>query len=137
MLDTRLKKTILRRAKLNAPIDSGNLRHNAIKGKHWNNPNKFTVHYSSQDAHYIEFQEEGFRHYKTGKIVAKNRHFIMETYIELASMLKGYFTKGWDRPTARGFRKSELKTNPLRELRHNRSLDLYKAIREVNSNVNS
>jgi HK97 gp10 family phage protein len=59
-----------------SPIDSGNLRHNAIKLLR--RKNGFTIKYSSVDAYYIEFVEEG-----TSK--QKAQHFISNTYVTLAN----------------------------------------------------
>jgi len=63
-------------AKSLAPRDSGNLRENAIRVIR--RKNGFTINYSTVDAYYIQFVEEG-----TTKQKAQN--FIARTYIELSN----------------------------------------------------
>ncbi len=62
-------------AKSLAPIDSGNLRHNAIKLLR--RKNGFTIKYSAVDAYYIEFVEDGTKNQKA-------QRFIENTYKTLS-----------------------------------------------------
>jgi HK97 gp10 family phage protein len=67
----------LRIAKSMSPIDSGNLRENAIKIVN-RSKNGFTIRYSSSDAYYIDFVEYGTKYQDAQK-------FIEKTYIQIAT----------------------------------------------------
>ena len=79
MITNKMMSDSLRIAKSLAPIDSGNLRHNAIKLLH--RKNGFTIKYSGVDAYYIQFVEEG----TNGKRKQKGQHFILNTYLNLVN----------------------------------------------------
>ena len=68
-----------------APIDSGNLRYNAIKIKN-RTQNSFTLNYSLTDAYYIEFLEEGTKN-KDGSVKMNATHFIENTIHHLVIYL--------------------------------------------------
>ena len=83
MFTNKMMMDSLNIAKSLAPIDSGNLRHNAIKLLR--RKNGFTIKYSAVDAYYITFQEEGFVHYKSKAVVDTNKGFISRTYLTLSN----------------------------------------------------
>ncbi len=76
MITNKMMMDSLIIAKSLAPIDSGNLRHNAIKLLR--HKDGFTIKYSAVDAYYIEFVEEG-----TSK--QRPQYFIERTYIALSN----------------------------------------------------
>ena len=76
MFTNKMMMDSLNIAKSLAPIDSGNLRHNAIKLLR--RRNGFTIKYSGVDAYYIQFVEEG-----TSK--QKAQGFILNTYLQLSN----------------------------------------------------
>ena len=59
------KEVALGLAQYIAPIDTGNLRYNAIKAENTNDG--FVIKYSLQDAYYIYFLEEGTRKFQGHK----------------------------------------------------------------------
>ena len=132
MLNINIKRKVLRYAKMVAPYDTGNLRHNAIIGTYWNNPNKFVITYSSKDAHYIEYLEQ--KEFAGGSKTKKNLHkgFIIETRHAIAKQLENYFYKGLKMPKMKRMNKNELETNVFRSERHKKSLAMYQSQREVN-----
>ncbi len=134
MISVRLKRNCLAYAKKSAPYDTGNVRHNAIKGKHWSDKNKFTIHYSSFDAKYIENLEE--KEFAGGSKTKKNKHkkFILKTYLNLANQLYNHYQWGTRMARKKRFSQSELENNDRRRLRHMQSIDAYKANREVSNN---
>jgi len=135
MLDRSIKRRLLNQAQRMAPHDTGNLRFNAIRGRKWSNKNNFVINYSSQDAYYVEYLEEG---QYAGGVKGKpnlNKGFIFDTVGALERMLIGHFEKG-KKINKSSFNKSESKTNDRREYIHNKSLELYKQMREENNNGN-
>lgn len=66
-----------------APVDSGNLRHNAIKLRNVRKDG-FTIYYNANDAYYIQAVEEGIKQ--------PAQHFVRRTYLELASQLQNYMS---------------------------------------------
>jgi hypothetical protein len=75
MITNRMMMDSLIIAKNNAPVKSGNLSQNAIKLIR--KKNGFTIKYSTIDAYYIQWVEDG-------SIKQKGQHFILETYKQLA-----------------------------------------------------
>ncbi len=75
MFTNKMMMDSLNIAKSLAPIDSGNLRHNAIKLLR--RKNGFTIKYSAVDAYYIEFVEDGTKNQKA-------QRFIENTYKTLS-----------------------------------------------------
>lgn len=133
MLDFKIKKRLLNQAKRLAPEDTGNLRHNAILGSRLSNKNKFKITYSSQHAYYIEHLEDG--NY-AGGVQGKpnlNKGFILDTVGSLERMLIGYFNKG-NNINKNSFSRKETRNNMRREYIHNKSLALWKQVREENNN---
>jgi hypothetical protein len=136
MIPLVLKRKLLRFAQLRAPIDTGNLRHNAIKGKFWNDKNNFVINYSDTDANYIGYLEETT--YKNKDKTKQNIHkgFILATYIDMKKEIEDYYYRGVKMSRKRNFKKSEIETNYRREVVHNKSLAMAKINREVNNNGN-
>lgn len=130
MLTKSLKRKLLRYAKMSAPYDTGNLRHNAINGKNWNDKNKFTINYSAEDAYYTEFLEE--KEFAGGSLTKKNKHkgFITKTYLHLGNQLDNYFKRGFKMPKMKKMQNGEEVNTERRIYTHNRSLDMYKMLRE-------
>ena len=58
MIEPIVKYRTLAIAKSFTPVDTGNLRHNAVKLRNVKN-DSWSIHYSSIDADYIEHVEEG------------------------------------------------------------------------------
>jgi hypothetical protein len=81
-------------AKAMAPVDTGNLRDNAIKGKRYNDPMRFTIHYSGMDAYYLHYLEVA--EYAGGSKTKKNEHkgFIYDTYLGIINILNAHFNEG-------------------------------------------
>jgi len=77
MITNKMISDSLRIAKSLAPIDSENLRYNAIRVTN-RNSNGFTITYSSVDAYYIQFVEDGTEYQEA-------QHFIENTYINLSN----------------------------------------------------
>lgn len=87
-------------AKGMSPVDSGNLRHNAIRLTKVKKDG-FTILYDSSKAHYIEAVEEG-----EGQPAQK---FIFRTYLELSQQLKNYYGTTNDIKKFRNFTQSYIK----------------------------
>lgn len=118
-IPVRLKRNLLNRAKGMAPIRTGNLRHNAIRGERWSDRNKFKIVYDTQSATYIEPLQEGW---KSGNRVHNvHRGFIDRTVWSLASEFAQYFSDGKFR-RKRGFSKKELLGDHRRIAQHAQSL---------------
>jgi hypothetical protein len=135
MLDLRIKKTLLQKARELAPADTWNLRLNAMSGNKWSNKEKFIIRYSTSDAYYVEHLEEG---QWAGGVEGKpnlNKDFILDTTHSLERMLINYFRKNMKLPKS-AFTRSETRTNARREYVHKKSLAMAKAFREENNNGN-
>ena len=87
LLPVRLKRNAIRSARYFAPIDTGNLRYNAIRGELWSNRSKFRIVYDTQSATYIEPLNEGW-------LGNKGRHFIEEAVQKITSDLITYYESG-------------------------------------------
>lgn len=128
MLDVRLKRNIERHCKHRAPEDTRNLKDNAINGKKWGNPRKFTVNYSIIDAYYIEYLEN--KNTAGGSLTKRNQHkgFILKTYLELADMLDNHFN---GRRQFNSYNRITSDFNLSKTLRHINSLERNQVIRET------
>ena len=122
-------------AKALAPMDTGNLRHNAISIKNFRRTRsgaKWVIHYSPRDANYLEPLITG-RTNKAGKRVTPRRYFVEVASLNVGSYLKtidfskstvphNKFTK-----SARDRVLSTKEENDARKLLHLKSVDLYDA----------
>lgn len=127
MLNRSIKKALLNKARRMAPVDTWNLRLNAMKGKNWNDPLNFTIAYDTADAYYIEYLED--YEMAGGSDTKRNIHkgFIRQTTLELQKDLDNYFNKGGRKPTRARFNKKQYGVwDYERNIRHNKSLDYYK-----------
>lgn len=131
MLTVSLKRKLLRYAKMKGPYDTGNLRHNAIQGKNWNDKNNFTIHYSEFDANYIEYLEE--KTYAGGSSFKLNKHkgFISKTALDIATQLSTHFEYKTKMPKMLRMNNGEQLNTRQRSAVHKRSIDIYKLTREV------
>ena len=77
-----------------SPEDTGNLKWNAIKGLKWSSKNKFTIRYDGSTANYIEYLEEKNFAGGSKKKKNKNKFFIFQTYLSIASDIEWYFNNG-------------------------------------------
>ena len=84
-----IKNQTLYMAKGMSPIDTGNLRYNAIRKRN-SKPNSWSISYSTSDAYYIEILEDGTLDGKEVK-GRKARKFIALTSIEIANFLTRYY----------------------------------------------
>ena len=129
MLPLHIKRKLLNKAKRNAPIDSGNLRFNAIRGGLWTNKNKFRITYDTSVAHYVEYLEENAYAGGSTTKLNKNRKFIEKTVIELKNDLVSYYNKGKEPFRKRSY--SENKDNAeLRDI--NRRIQLSERSYKIN-----
>lgn len=133
MLNLELKRKLLAMARAYAPMDTGNLRYNAIKGKAWTNPNKFIINYSTVDAYYIEYLEN--KEFAGGSETKKNKHkgFIEKTYLDMAARLNNYFNRGKSMPSYRHPKQGEFSLE--RSLRHIKSAENNRVIAEVEREI--
>lgn len=76
-----LKRNTLNIAKANAPVDTGNLRQNAITRKS-RKKLEWTINYSSSQAYYVGYLNEG-KPRKGGVVPHKHKGFIERTYNQL------------------------------------------------------
>ncbi len=139
ILPFRLKKRILNFCKQRAPIDTGNLRHNAIYGREWSDKNKFRITYDTRDANYIEYLEESTFKNKDHTKMNRNKYFIQGTYLGLSWMLQKYYRDNKVKQSIipkKNFKQSEIDSNPKREMVHNKSMSEYRLQREVENNGN-
>jgi hypothetical protein len=138
-MNNRIKRQLLNKAKRMSPIDTGNLRFNAIKGMKWNNPNEFTIYYDSTEANYIEYLEEST--FAGRSKTKKNRHkdFIKRTAIELKKDLEYAFSNGAKGFKGRQYNKPyntrDQETLMRRDARNRDSLDYWKMNREEYENA--
>jgi len=95
----------LRIAKSLAPVDSGNLVHNAIRVVN-RSSRGFTIQYSSLDAYYIKFVEEG-----TAKQSAQG--FIKNTYLHLSEY---FYNVGNNNTKSNEYKNDEAKSKLNMEL---------------------
>lgn len=86
-----IKYRTLNMARALAPIDTGNLRYNAINIRK-NNKNKWTINYSSKQAFYIAPLQEGWTDKRTGKTHDMHKGFINNTVILLTNYLYDYLS---------------------------------------------
>ena len=131
----RLKKNLLRKAKLMSPIDTGNLRHNAIYGRLWSNPTLFNITYDLQSAGYIEPLEEGWTD-AYGNEHTKWKGFIALTASAVASEFLAYFKNGELKKTRR-ISKKEIIGDYNRIARHAQSLSRWKSIKNEFKDLDS
>jgi len=128
-----LANTTLDIAKGLAPIQTGNLRHNAISIRNFRKTKdgaKWVIHYSPRDAHYLEPLITGRRN-KKGERVTGRRYFVeiaalnIGTFISKldlskSSVPKDKFTKSLSNEST-----STKDDNDARKLLHLKSVDLY------------
>lgn len=86
-----LKRNTLNIAKSNAPVDTGNLRQNAITKKSRGNL-KWTINYSASQAYYVEYLNEG-KPRKGGVTPHKHKGFIERTYNQVMLYMLSEFEK--------------------------------------------
>lgn len=115
-----------------SPEDTGNLRHNAIVGGMWTDKNRFKITFRNSDAHYIEILQENT--FAGGSKTKLNEHkgFIDKIFMELKKDFIDYFENGKN-VNMRRYRKfsdKDISGSELRDVRHKRSIDLYKMVRE-------
>ena len=125
MIPIKLKRQIERTAKMMAPYESGNMRHNAIYGNKWSDPNKFQIVYDLAQANYIAPQQDGWNGHKS-----PNQGFIDRTVAKICNDVLMYFG---DNKMPRNMRlpKSQLLTNDLRELRNQKSLQTWQLMKRA------
>jgi len=84
-----IKNQTLYIAKGHSPVDTGNLKYNAIRRRN-SRPNSWSITYSTSDAYYVEILEDGTL---DGKEVKGRvpRKFIARTSLEIASFLTRYY----------------------------------------------
>jgi len=58
------------------PVDSGFMIRNVAE--FFDTPYEIVVEYNTSTVPYIIYQEEGFKHYRSGKMVTKNKGFISQ-----------------------------------------------------------
>jgi len=92
MLSQRLKKRAVRIAQLKAPVDTGNLQRNAIRGMWWTNKNKFRIKYMASVAPYVEILEDSTWNGKAIERENNHKHFIKETTEAIAVILVQYYS---------------------------------------------
>lgn len=124
IVDPIVKYRTLAMAKATTPIDTGNLRHNATRLKKVRS-DSWTINYSSDEANYIEFVEEG-------TVKQPAQRFIYNTSLMLAMYLTRYFAGKPVSHWQQGLTREALSTaqnNREREMRNFES-------RNKSSNVN-
>jgi len=131
MLSLKMKRNLLAYARGRAPIDTGNLRYNAISGKFLSDKNKFTIAYSSMDANYLEALEESSFAGGSKTKINKHKQFILQTYLDISTQLDNYFNHKLKMPRKQTFNKGESFITDRRIKTHNKSLDVYRLRKEV------
>lgn len=139
ILPLHIKKKLLNVAKRMSPIDSGNLRFNAIKGSSWNNKTKFTITYDENIAPYLEILQDSTWEGKA--IQRRNIHkgFIDQTVLEIIRGLQLHYSgKGLkgnkDFMSIRDYQKNDEYSMQRRQNVYERSLKVAELKREVVGN---
>lgn len=132
-----IKYRTLAIAKSLAPVDTGNLRHNAIKLIK-SNGNSWGIKYDTQQANYIEPLQEGSKIKGSQKRNDRHKGFIDLTVAVLSTYVYGELT-GRNQNTNRYLRGalSTAENNPQRELRNARSVLGYTKYKELSKNYKS
>lgn len=139
MLPLHIKRKMLNIAKRMSPIDSGNLRFNAIRGSKWLNKNEFTISYSESKAPYVEILQDST--WEGKPIRRKNIHkgFIDRTVLEIIRGLKLHYSgqglKGQKEfNTVRDYQKNDEFSMQRRRNVYERSLEIAKLKKEARNN---
>ena len=109
-----IKYRTLAIAKGMAPVDTGNLRHNAISLKRVKS-NSWAINYSTQRATYLEPLEEGWSNPKTGEVYQPHKGFISKTSLVVGNYV--YQVLMGEKPQYSSYLKKALSTAQNTELR--------------------
>jgi hypothetical protein len=139
MLPLHVKNRMLNIAKRMSPIDSGNLRFNAIQGSNWLDRNNFTISYSETIAPYLEILQDST--WEGKPIQRRNIHkgFIDQTVLEIIRGLKlhygGQGLKGRKEfGKVRDYQKNDEYSMQRRQNVYERSLEVAKLKKEASNN---